>query len=81
MQTKLTLRLDSELIERAKELASERHTSVSQLVAQYFGTLTAESSPVSKSRPLPPVTRSLLGILKPGLDERDYRNHLERKHR
>jgi hypothetical protein len=81
MQTRLTQRLDSELIERAKDLASERHTSVSQLVAQYFGSLTSKDTPASKDPPLPPVTRSLVGVLKPGLDEQDYRDHLAQKHR
>ena len=36
MQTKLTLRMDDELIARAKAHAKKRGKSVSQLVADYF---------------------------------------------
>ena len=36
MKSKLTLRLDDELKERAKRLAEERGTSVSRLVEDYF---------------------------------------------
>ena len=39
MQTKLTLRLDDELIDRAKEYAARTGRSVSQLVADYFALL------------------------------------------
>lgn len=85
MQTKLTLRLDSELIARAKEIAAERETSVSQLVANYIGSL--KSGKRAKRRmpdeeELPPLTRSLLGSLAGrAVDEKDHRAHLERKHR
>ncbi len=37
MQTKLTLRLDEALIQRAKAEARRTGKSVSQLVAEYFG--------------------------------------------
>lgn len=34
---KLTLRIEGALIERAKRYASERGTSLSQLIADFFG--------------------------------------------
>ena len=40
MQTKLTLRLDDELIEEAKSYAARAGKSVSQIVADYFRLLT-----------------------------------------
>ena len=42
MQTKLTLRLDDELIDRAKQYAQRTGRSVSQIVADYFALLDKE---------------------------------------
>jgi len=77
-QTKLTLRLDSRLIERAKKVARSRGKSVSRMVADYFRTL--ESADRSEAD-LPPLTRSLYGALEgSGVTEEQYRRHLEEKH-
>jgi hypothetical protein len=75
MDTKLTLRLDDELIERAKKEARKRGSSLSKMVAGYFRGIT--TSP--KKSDLPPVTARLLGVLR-GADAANYRRHLEEKH-
>ena len=79
MQTKLTLRLEEELIEQAKSYASRTGKSVSQLVADYFRLLTS-----GKKEPAPPsapITRSLRGLLRDSqLDEKEYRKYLEDKY-
>jgi MoxR-like ATPase len=79
-QTKLTLRLERDLIERAKKIARRRGKSVSKMVADYFralDTVDKEDQDVAVG----PLTRSLQGILRDsGLDERDHRRHLEEKH-
>ncbi len=56
--TKLTLRLDSGLIESAKAFAHEHQRSLSQLVADYFARLAAQpATPASaKARALSPIT-------------------------
>lgn len=79
MQTKLTLRLDDQLIEQAKSYAAKAGKSVSQLVAEYFKLLTSEKTkPTSSSTP---VTQSLRGLLRESkLDEKDYKKYLEEKH-
>ena len=78
MNTKLTLQMEEELIRRAKTEASKRGKSVSQMVADYFASLEREPGPAA---PLPPVTSSLLGILKGSpVSEEDYRKHLCEKH-
>lgn len=70
--TKLTLRLDSGLIESAKAFAHEHQRSLSQLVADYFARLAAQPMSVAStkdkaltqpdsSRPLSPITASLRG--------------------
>ncbi len=78
MNTKLTLRLDDELIGRAKRHSAKSGKSVSKLVSDYFSLIDADSSPAEVT----PRVHSLRGVLAgSGLDERDYRRHLEEKHR
>jgi hypothetical protein len=77
MQTKLTLRLESELIELAKAHAKQQGKSLSQIVADYFTIFTEKS----KKLKISPITQSLIGIIKiKNLDEKDYKKHLEEKY-
>ncbi len=77
MQTKLTLRLEEQLIERAKAHAKKRGKSVSQMVADYFALLDRGDLPET----LAPLTRSLYGILGgTSVDEDTHREHLEEKY-
>ncbi len=79
MQTKLTLRLEEQLIEQAKSYAAEAGKSVSQVVADYFKMLTTERT--RQTLPATPITKSLRGILRDAtLDEQDYQKYLEDKH-
>jgi hypothetical protein len=83
MQTKLTLRLEKTLIEQAKLLAQRQNKSLSQLVEEYFRLLAmlAAGKAVTPTEELPPITRSLRGILRGHeIDEQDYRAHLEAKY-
>lgn len=80
MQTKLTLRMDEELINRAKTHAERTGKSVSQIVADYFTWL--GESPPALDEPLTPVVQSLKGILKEtDVDQIDYIRYLDEKHR
>jgi len=77
MQTKLTLRLDSELIAQAKDYAQEQGKSLSQVVADYFA-LFGRQQPSEQDAPM---TASLRGIMKgKSVDEQDYKQHLEDKY-
>jgi hypothetical protein len=79
MQTKLTLRLDEDLIRRAKSVAKKRSKSVSQLVADYFASL--DKKPKQSADDLSPIVRSLKGVLRgTDVDIEDYRGHLEERH-
>jgi hypothetical protein len=79
MQTKLTLRLEEELIKKAKALAEQRGKSLSKLVAEYFKYITSKE-PVSEKE-LPPIVKSLSGSLADSnIDEGDYRKYLEGKY-
>ena len=80
MNTKLTLRLDDSLIRSAKRHSSKSGKSVSRLVSDYFALIDAKE-PRSATE-LTPRVQSLLGSLRgASVDERDYRRHLEDKHR
>lgn len=64
MQTKLTLRLDSELIERAKVYAHATGRSVSQLVSDYFAVLENTRSH-DPNTTVPDLVAALHGCLRP----------------
>ncbi len=79
MQTKLTLRLEDHLIDRAKVLARRTGKSVSQMVADYFAALDAPEG--LDNEDLPPLTQALYGALAGAtLDETDYHRYLEAKY-
>tara|TARA_R110002124_G_scaffold280490_2_gene453788 strand:- start:27154 stop:27399 length:246 start_codon:yes stop_codon:yes gene_type:complete len=79
MKSKLTLRLDESLIKRAKKRAKQKGTSVSKMVADYFALIEEEKDSFSQS--LPPITSSLVGILKnSAISEKDYEKYLEEKY-
>ena len=60
METKLTLRIDKELIHKAKDNARLKRVSLSRMVADYFKTLSAVSQ---QEPPEPPVLSEIMGIL------------------
>jgi hypothetical protein len=79
MLTKLTLRMDDNLIESAKEYSAQTGKSVSRIVADLFEIIKNEK--LNKEEPLTPTVKSLKGILKgKQLDEKDYKNYLEEKY-
>ncbi len=79
MQTKLTLRLEKQLVELAKEYASTHGKSVSKIVADYFLLLT--ETQVTQCDENTPIVRSLKGSLgKTQIEESDYKEYLEEKY-
>lgn len=92
MKSKLTLRLDEGVIERAKAYAARRGTSVSGLVEDYFRLVASE--PVGGDgamvpgqmadwrNGLSPRVRALVDRPDPrvDVDEDDYKRYLDRKH-
>ena len=78
MQTKLTLRLDDQLVKQAKAYAKKSGKSVSQLVAEYFSLLHARPPSTSE---ITPSVRTLKGALKNAeVDMQDYQKYLEEKY-
>ena len=81
MHTKLTLRLEADLVQRAKSFAKKTGKSVSRIVADYFTVL--ERPPrQNKTQSWPPLVRSLKGSLRRArVDEKDYQRHRQEKYR
>lgn len=79
MNTKLTLRMDKNLIESAKEYSAKTGKSVSRIVADLFEII--KNDKLQKESPLSPTVRSLKGALKgKQVDEKDYKKYLEEKY-
>ena len=81
MHTKLTLRLEADLVQRAKSFAKKTGKSVSRIVADYFTVL---ERPPKRDKPVswPPLVRSLKGSLRRArVDEKDYRRYREERYR
>lgn len=62
MPQKLTLKLDENIIEKAKSYAKEHNSSVSKLVEEYFRFITTDSSDVETVK-ITPTIKKLSGIL------------------
>jgi hypothetical protein len=78
MKTKLTLRMEDALVKRAKSEARRRGKSVSLMMSEYIDTLGAF---LVDKKTLPPVTASLLGVLKgKPASEEEYKKHLRKKY-
>ncbi len=79
MDTKLTLKLDSTVIEQAKIYAKNKNTSLSQLIENYLGLLL---EPAYRTE-VTPFVKSLSGII--DLPEnfqakKDYKAHVLKKY-
>ena len=76
MATKLTLSIDPEVVEAAKEYAASTGTSVSQLVEDYLAAIT---SPPERTRE-PPILARLRGSMR-NVDIEDFHEHVQKKYR
>ncbi|HTF03592.1 MAG TPA: DUF6364 family protein [Bacteroidia bacterium] len=81
MDNKLTLKLDQNIIERAKIYASQKNTSLSKLIESYLEMLTTPSKP--EDEPISPLVKSLSGIVslpKNADYDKMYKKHLVKKY-
>ena len=74
--SRLSLNIDDQVVQRAKQYAKERGTSVSALVEGYLDAVSRPLKPVED----PPVLRAIRGILRKG-DREDYRQHVNERYR
>ena len=78
MNTKLTLRIDENIVRKAKIEAKRRGKSVSRMVAEFIESIGLERT---SEKDLPPTTASLVGILKGReISEEDYKAYLREKY-
>ena len=64
METKLTLSLDKKIIEKAKEYAKEKNTSLSSMVENYFTVIISGSKELKENeQEKTPLTDELKGNL------------------
>ncbi len=85
MQTKLTLRIDEDLIVKGKREAAKRGMSLSQLVAELLKVMPDQEE--NWESELTPWTRSLMGVLEGEYTHKsdqeireEYISYLEEKH-
>ena len=79
MDTKLTLKLDSSVIEQAKNYAKKKNTSLSNLIESHLGLLINPS----ENQAVTPLVKSISGVIKVSkkVDYRkDYKKHLLNKY-
>ncbi|WP_026947899.1 DUF6364 family protein [Algoriphagus marincola] len=85
MDSKLTIRLSTDVIERAKKYASERKTSLSKLIETYLDGISQpkEEEEFDQSQ-ISPLVKSLMGAAGPLPEDYDYkkeyRDYLEKKY-
>jgi hypothetical protein len=82
MDTKLTLKLNQEVIEKAKQYASEKKLSLSRLVENYLNSLTSDKP--NNDLQISPFVKSLSSGIKIPADydyKKDRADYLEQKHK
>jgi len=75
MDTKLTLKLDGDIIEQAKTYARKKNTSLSKLIESYLGLLIDPKD----NQGVTPLVKSLSGVInipKSVVYKKDYKKHL-----
>jgi len=80
LDTKLTLKLEKMVIDRAKDYAKKQHTSLSRLIENYLLSLTNEP----ENEKITPLVKSLSGILDLPNDTDDkegYGDYLTKKYK
>ncbi len=78
MNQKLTLSIDSAVVDAGKRFASRSQKSLSRLVEDYLLLLGGDGA-VIDDVPISSKLKSLVGIGSGSYDEHDHRAHLERR--
>jgi hypothetical protein len=81
MDTKLTLKLNEDIIAKAKEYAKSRKTSLSDLIENYLQKITSDKN---SNRTITPLVKSLSGVIslpKDANHKEDYTDYLINKYK
>ena len=82
MDTKLTLKLDKEIIEKAKHYSSEKKISLSRLIENYLNSLTSDKA--NNDLQISPFVKSLSSGISIPADydyKKDRADYLEQKYK
>lgn len=74
-ETKLTVRVSRDLLEKAKHYAAQNHTTLTELIEAYLRGIPAQH-PLENA----PIVRRLSGTLSPDVSIQDYKKHLGEKY-
>jgi cell division protein YceG involved in septum cleavage len=84
MDTKLTLKLDRQVIEKAKKYAASRNRSLSRMIESYLRSIVEKEAPDSEDDPeISSFIRSLRSGVKIPADldlKKEYGDYLSEKH-
>jgi hypothetical protein len=83
MNTKLTLKLDGNVIDRAKKYARSHRVSLSKIIETYLDSVTKPKLKTDKPL-ITPLVESLTGVMDLPADfdyKKEYRDHLEEKYK
>ena len=75
LKTKLTVRVDQDLLENAKRFASKNNTTLTDLIDSFL-----KQIPVQGSLKEAPTVRYLTGVLSSNASQDDYKAHLDEKY-
>jgi antitoxin component of RelBE/YafQ-DinJ toxin-antitoxin module len=73
MKTKLTIRIDSEILEQAKKYASDQKISLSKLIENYLDRLSNSKTVDSDDIQTSPLVKSLMGAAGSLPEDYNYR--------
>ena len=83
METKLTLRLDDNVIERAKSYARSHKISLSKMIENYLDSITKQKDD-GKKISITPLVESLSGVIDLPADfdyRKEYRDYIDEKYK
>lgn len=81
MDAKLTLKLNQDIIEKAKTFAQSQGTSLSRLIENYLQQITHVKEPDNSITPLVKSLAGILDLQKESDVKEDYANYLTKKYR
>jgi len=80
MDTKLTLKLNSEVIGRAKQYAKRRKTSLSRMIESYLDSLTKGEEEIDSGTPVVDLLSGVINLPDDFDYKKDRSDFLQRKH-
>jgi hypothetical protein len=83
MDSKLTLRLNSAVIERAKAYARNNKISLSKIIESYLSHITKQNN-IEKETSITPLVESLTGVVDLPVDfdyKKEYQDYLIKKYK